>query len=56
MPGWYVPQMAEDGMTVGPPGDKIKSGLEAIGSTMSGDDGKDAGTDGKAIIDAFNTM
>jgi TRAP-type C4-dicarboxylate transport system substrate-binding protein len=54
--GWYVAQLAENGMTVGPPGDKLKSELKAIGATMSGDWGKAAGADGKAIIDAFNTM
>ncbi len=54
--GWYLAQLAANGMQVAPPGDKLKGELQKIGATMSSEWGTAAGSDGKAIIDAFNKM
>jgi TRAP-type C4-dicarboxylate transport system substrate-binding protein len=54
--GWYLSQLAANGMQVAPPGDKLKGELQKMGATMSAEWGKAAGPDGKAIIDAFNKM
>ncbi len=54
--GWYLTQLAANGMQVAPPGSKLKSELQEIGATMSAEWGKAAGADGKAIIDAYNKM
>jgi TRAP-type C4-dicarboxylate transport system substrate-binding protein len=54
--GWYLSELAANGMQVAPPGDKLKGELQGIGATMSAEWGKAAGADGKAIIDAFNKM
>jgi TRAP-type C4-dicarboxylate transport system substrate-binding protein len=54
--GWYLSQLAANGMQVAPPGDNLKGELQKIGATMSAEWGKAAGADGKAIIDAFNKM
>lgn len=54
--GWYLTQLAANGMTVGAPGDQLKADLEAIGVTMSSEWTEAAGADGKAIVDAFNGM
>ena len=44
------------GMTVGPPSDQLKGELRAIGETMTNEWLKDAGDEGKAIVDAFKAM
>jgi TRAP-type C4-dicarboxylate transport system substrate-binding protein len=44
------------GMTVGPAGDGLKTELKKIGNTMSEEWLKLAGSDGKAIVDAFKAM
>lgn len=54
--GWYLTQLAENGMTVGAPGDQLKADLQAIGETMSSEWTEAAGADGKAIVDAFSGM
>lgn len=54
--GWYLSELAANGMQVAPPGDKLKGELQKMGATMSAEWGKAAGPDGKAIIDAFNKM
>ncbi len=54
--GWYLSQLAANGMQVAPPGGKLKGELQEIGATMSAEWGKAAGADGKAIIDSFNKM
>jgi TRAP-type C4-dicarboxylate transport system substrate-binding protein len=41
------------GMTVGPAGDELMSGLRAVGETMTAEWLENAGDDGKAIVDAF---
>jgi TRAP-type C4-dicarboxylate transport system substrate-binding protein len=54
--GWYLAQLAANGMSVTPPGDKLKGDLQKIGATMSSEWGKAAGSDGMAIIDSFDKM
>ncbi|MDH3713976.1 MAG: TRAP transporter substrate-binding protein [Gammaproteobacteria bacterium] len=44
------------GMMVGPAGDGLKAELKEIGATMSKEWLKLAGSDGKAIVDAFKAM
>ncbi len=51
--GWYLAQLAENGMQVSPPGNRLKQDLQEIGATMAGAWEKTAGADGKAIISAF---
>lgn len=45
--------LAEGGMTVGPAGDELMSGLRKVGETMTAEWLEAAGEDGKAIVDAF---
>lgn len=52
--GWYVAQLAANGMRVAPPGDALTQDLKDIGAVMSADWETSAGADGKAIIKAFN--
>lgn len=54
--GWYLTELAANGMTVAPPGDQLKADLQEIGATMSTEWAEAAGEDGKAIMDAFNAM
>ncbi len=54
--GWYLAQLAENGMKVAPPGDKLQAELQEIGATMSAEWGKAAGSNGSTIIDAYNKM
>ena len=54
--GWYLSELAANGMQVAPPGAKLKGQLQEMGATMSTEWGKAAGADGQAIIDAFNKM
>ena len=51
--GWYVAQLAANGMKVSPPGAQLKQGLREIGATMAAEWEAAAGADGKAIINAF---
>ena len=51
--GWYVAQLAANGMKILPPGDQLKQGLREIGATMSAEWEEMAGADGKSILDAF---
>lgn len=51
--GWYLTQLAANGMQVGPPSDTLKGELAKVGETMSADWLKAAGSDGDAIIDAY---
>ena len=48
--------LAENGMTVAAPSDQLKSDLKGFGETMTKEWLESAGDDGKAIIDAFNSM
>jgi len=45
-----------NGMTVGPANDTLKAELREIGVTMTNEWLKDAGAEGKAIVDAFKAM
>lgn len=49
----YLKTLADNGMTVGAPGDQLKSDLATFGTTMTEEWIKAAGDDGKAIIDAY---
>jgi hypothetical protein len=42
-------------MTVAPAGEKLVGELQTIGGTMTADWLKEAGAEGQAIVDAFNT-
>lgn len=54
--GWYLSELAANGMTVGVPGDQLKADLQEIGKTMSAEWTESAGVDGKTIVDAYNGM
>ena len=54
--GWYLSQLAANGMNVQPPGDALAAELVEIGATMSAEWTEAAGADGAAIIDAFNAQ
>ena len=51
--GWYLSQLAANGMTVIPPGDKLAADLARMGETMSKEWADAAGKDGAAIVDAY---
>jgi len=52
--GWYTTQLAANGMTVIPPGDKLKAELAKMGETMSKEWSDAAGAEGAAIVKAYN--
>lgn len=54
--GWYLSQLAANGMTVIPPGDSLAAELAKMGETMSGEWSEAAGADGAAIVDAYKAM
>ncbi len=54
--GWYLSQLAENGMTVQPPGEALAAELAEIGATMSAEWTEAAGADGAAIIDAYKAQ
>lgn len=49
----YLKTLAENGMVVAPPGPKLAEGLKKVGETLTEDWLKDAGDEGKAIIDRY---
>lgn len=51
--GWYLAQLATNGMTVIPPGDKLAAELAKMGDTMSKEWSEAAGAEGAAIVDAY---
>ena len=51
--GWYLEQLKKNGMTVSPPSAQLKSDFQKIGQTMADEWAKNAGADGKAIIEAY---
>jgi len=53
--GWYLTQLAENGMTVTPAKGQFRSELETIGKTMSDEWMVSAGAVGKKIIDGFKS-
>jgi TRAP-type C4-dicarboxylate transport system substrate-binding protein len=54
--GWYLEQLAKNGMKVQPPGDALKGDLAKIGDTMAAEWAKKAGDEGAAIIKAYKGM
>ena len=52
--GFTLAGLAEGGMTVGPAGDALMSGLKEVGATMTAEWLEAAGDTGKAIVDAYN--
>ena len=52
----YVKDLTKNGMTTGLASDEVRDGLNKIGETMTEDWIKSAGTDGKAIIDAYRKL
>jgi TRAP-type C4-dicarboxylate transport system substrate-binding protein len=53
---WYKEQLAANGMSIQPPGDRLRSDLEKIGETMTSEWLKATGEAGKAIVDAYESM
>jgi TRAP-type C4-dicarboxylate transport system substrate-binding protein len=53
---WYKEQLAANGMTVAPPGDKLRADLEKIGATMTDEWLEATGEVGKKIVDAYKAM
>ncbi len=54
--GWYLTELAANGMAVAAPSDQLKADLQAIGATMSSEWTEAAGADGKVIVDAYKGM
>jgi TRAP-type C4-dicarboxylate transport system substrate-binding protein len=52
----YVKDLTKNGMTTGLASDEVREGLNKIGDTMTEDWIKSAGTDGKAIIEAYRKL
>ena len=50
---WYMAQLAANGMTVQPAGDKLHGELEQIGATMTEEWLANAGDAGKSIVDSY---
>jgi len=48
--------LRDGGMTVGPAGEELMSGLREVGDTMTAEWLEAAGDDGKAIVDAYKAM
>ena len=53
--GWYLTQLAANGMTVTPAKGQLRSDLESIGKTMSDEWIANAGSVGAKIIDGFKS-
>src|SRR4051812_13126342 len=51
--GFYLEQFRKNGMTVAAPSAQLKSDFQKIGQTMAEEWAKNAGADGKAILDAY---
>ena len=54
--GWYLSQLAANGMSVQPAGDQLRADFLAIGDTMTDEWLEAAGTDGQAIVSKFKSM
>jgi TRAP-type transport system periplasmic protein len=50
---WYLEQLAKNGMNVALPSAQLKSDFQKVGQTMTEEWLKTAGSDGKAIVDAY---
>ncbi|MBW7924055.1 MAG: TRAP transporter substrate-binding protein [Burkholderiaceae bacterium] len=53
---WYLDQLKKNGMQVLPPTPKMTSEFEKVGDALVADWVKQAGPDGKAILDAYRKM
>ncbi len=53
---WYLAQLAANGMQVQPAGDQLRGELEQIGATMTEEWLEKSGSQGKAVVDAFESM
>ena len=53
---WYKAQLAANGMSVQPAGEKLRADLMKIGETMTAEWLEAAGEQGKAIVDAYKAM
>ena len=53
---WYKDQLAANGMTVGPASDQLTADFKAIGETMTAEWFEKSGDEGKAVVEAFNSM
>jgi TRAP-type C4-dicarboxylate transport system substrate-binding protein len=51
--GWYLEQLAKNGMTVAKPSAQLKADFKKIGATMTAEWMMTSGADGQAIIDAY---
>ena len=51
--GWYIEQLAANGMKVGPAGEKLAADFKQIGDTMTKEWLSQAGAEGQAILDAY---
>jgi TRAP-type C4-dicarboxylate transport system substrate-binding protein len=54
--GWYLDQLKKNGMNVAPPTPQLKTDLGKIGDTMLKEWLDKAGSDGKAVVDAYRKM
>ena len=54
--GWYLTQLAANGMKVQAPGDQLAADLAKMGETMSKEWSEAAGAEGAAIVDAYKAM
>ena len=52
---WYIEQLAGNGMTVGPAGDKLKADFKKIGQTMLDEWLAKAGDSGKSLVDSYRS-
>ncbi|MGF1500810.1 MAG: TRAP transporter substrate-binding protein [Paracoccaceae bacterium] len=53
--GWYLSQLAAEGMTVQPPGEALAGDLAEIGATMASEWAEAAGAEGAAVLEAYRT-
>jgi len=51
--GWYIEQLAANGMKIAPAGDKLAADFQKIGDTMTQEWLSQAGEEGQAILDAY---
>ena len=51
--GWYLTQLAANGMSVEAPGEALKAELAEIGAQMAAEWAETAGDAGQAAIDAY---
>ncbi|GMG83223.1 TRAP transporter substrate-binding protein [Paralimibaculum aggregatum] len=51
--GWYVKELAANGMTVGAPGERLAAGLAELGAILAAEWAEAAGSQGAEILEAF---